>query len=299
MDVNKIKGIIVPLVTPVNDTTEDIDDGRLRKQVDHVIAGGVHGILAFGSNSEFYMFDDDELIHGLEVILDQNQHRVPIFFGMGPIRTRRGVRLAQRAAKAGADVISILQPMFLKPTDEELFLHYKTIADSVPDTPVFVYHNPRVGYRLSAELISKMAHEIPNVIGMKDSSGDMTLLSEIIRLTEDIDFRTFTGKDTLIYLGLCLGTYGSVCSTANALAPLIVSIYDKFENGDYRGSRAAQFKLNPARLVQNEASFPVATKDMCRILGLDVGKPVLPNLPSEGKVYEDMKEQLQKLQEHE
>ncbi|MFD1671807.1 dihydrodipicolinate synthase family protein [Agrilactobacillus yilanensis] len=293
MDLERIKGIIVPMITPVDDVTEDIDDARLKKIVDHVIDGGVGGILAFGSNSEFYMFDDDELIHGLEVIVAQNANRVPVFFGMGPIRTRRGVRLAKRAVAAGADVVSILQPMFLKPTEEELYLHYQTIAASIPDTPVFIYNNPgKAGYGMSAEFISKMAHEIPNVVGMKDSSGDMTLLSEIIRQTRDIEFRAFTGKDTLIYLGLCAGSYGSVCSTANALAPLIVSIYDKYQAGDYKGSQEAQYKLNPARLVQNEASFPVATKDMCNILGLDMGNPVRPSLPSKGKVYDDIKREL-------
>lgn len=294
MDTSRIKGIIVPLVTPV-DEQENIDDAKLRMIVDHVIEGGVQGILAFGSNSEFYMFDDDELAHGFKVIKEQAANRVPVYFGMGPIRTRRGLKLAKKAVELGADVVSILQPMFLAPTDEELFQHYKTIADSIPDTPVLVYNNPRVGYGLSAKLVSDLAHQVPNIVGMKDSSGNLTLLSEIIRLTEDIEFRTFTGKDTLIYLGLCLGTYGSVCSTANALAPLIVSIYDKFQQGDYKGSRAAQFKLNPARLVQNEASFPVATKDMANILGLNVGKPILPSTPSTGKVYADIKRELDKL----
>lgn len=294
MNTEKIKGIIVPLLTPVDDN-ENIDDTKLKMMVNHVISGGVSGILAFGSNSEFYMFDDEELIHGFKVIMSQAHQRVPVYFGMGPIRTRKGIKLAQQAAALNADGVSILQPMFLKPTEEELYKHYEAISRAIPDTPVLIYNNPRVGYGLSAKLISRLAHQVPNIVGMKDSSGNLTLLSEIIRLTQDIEFRTFTGKDTLIYLGLCLGTYGSVCSTANALAPLIVSIYDKFERGDYEGSRNAQFKLNPARLVQNEASFPVATKDMANILGLDIGKPILPSLPSSGKVYQDIQSELEKL----
>ncbi|MFD0896345.1 dihydrodipicolinate synthase family protein [Loigolactobacillus binensis] len=294
MDTTRIKGIIVPLLTPVDDQ-ENIDDVKLRQIVDHVIEGGVQGILAFGSNSEFYMFTDEELIHGFKVIKEEAADRVPVYFGMGPIRTREGIKLAKKAQELGADAVSILQPMFLKPTEAELFQHYKTIAAAIPDTPVLIYNNPRVGYGLSAQLVSALAHQVKNIVGMKDSSGNLTLLSEIIRLTQDIEFRAFTGKDTLIYLGLCLGTYGSVCSTANALAPLIVSIYDKFKQGDYTGSRAAQFKLNPARLVQNEASFPVATKDMANILGLDMGKPILPSQPSTGKVYADIKRELDKL----
>lgn len=161
--------------------------------------------------------------------------------------------------------------------------------------PVLIYNNPRVGYGLSADLVSRLAHEEANIVGIKDSSVDMTLFSEIVRLTQDIDFYPFTGKDTLIYLGLCAGSVGSVCSTANALTELVVSIYTAYEAGDLKAAQAAQFKLNPARLVRNEASFPVATKDMCNSLGMDVGAPILPSLPSHGRIYEDIKRELNQL----
>lgn len=287
----KIKGIIVPLLTPVDDD-ENIDEQRLRKIVDHVIDGGVGGILAFGSNSEFYMFTDEELALGFKVIMDEAAGRVPVFFGMGAIRTRHAIKLAKLAESLKADGISVLQPMFLKPNYQELKQFYATVAQAVPDTAMLIYNNPRVGYGIPASLISELAHTVPNIVGMKDSSGDLTYLSEVIGLVQDTDFRTFTGKDTLIYLGLCLGTYGSVCSTANALAPQTVAIYDKFMAGDYKGSRQAQLDFNPVRLVQNKASFPVATKDFANILGLDMGKPILPSLPTTGAVQAEMKQKL-------
>ncbi|AYM01705.1 dihydrodipicolinate synthase family protein [Levilactobacillus yiduensis] len=294
MDISRIKGIIVPLLIPVNDD-ESVNEPKLREVIDHVIDGGVQGILAFGSNSEFYMFTDEEMTEIFKIIVDETNGRVPVFFGMGPIRTSHGVKLAKLAEKLGADGISVLQPMFLKPTDEELYGHFKAIANAVPNLPMLLYNNPRVGYRLNASLVSDLAHNVENIIGVKDSSGDMTYFSEVVRLTQDIEFRAFTGKDTLIYLGLCAGSWGSVCSTANGLVKEVVDIYDKFEAGDYKGSREAQYKFNPARLVQNKASFPVATKDMANLLGMNVGKPILPSLPSDGAVLDGMKTEIDKL----
>jgi len=294
MDISKIKGIIVPLLIPFNDD-ESVNETKLREVVDHVINGGVQGILAFGSNSEFYMLTDDEMATIFKVIIDETDGRVPVYFGMGPIRTSHGVKLAKMAEKLGADGISVLQPMFLKPTDKELYGHFKRIASAVPNLPMLLYNNPRVGYRLNASLVSDLAHDVENVVGVKDSSGDMTYFSEVDRMTQDIDFHAFTGKDTLIFLGLCAGSYGSVCSTANGLVNEVVDIYDKFEDGDYVGSRKAQYRFNPARLVQNNASFPVATKDMANLLGMNVGNPMLPSLPSSGEVLDDMKIEINKL----
>ncbi|WP_125581007.1 dihydrodipicolinate synthase family protein [Levilactobacillus cerevisiae] len=294
MDISKIKGIIVPLLIPFNDD-ESVNETKLREVVDHVINGGVQGILAFGSNSEFYMLTDDEMATIFKVIIDETDGRVPVYFGMGPIRTSHGVKLAKMAEKLGADGISVLQPMFLKPTDKELYGHFKRIASAVPNLPMLLYNNPRVGYRLNASLVSDLAHDVENVVGVKDSSGDMTYFSEVVRMTQDIDFHAFTGKDTLIFLGLCAGSYGSVCSTANGLVNEVVDIYDKFEDGDYVGSRKAQYRFNPARLVQNNASFPVATKDMANLLGMNVGNPMLPSLPSSGEVLDDMKIEINKL----
>lgn len=294
MNTENIKGIIVPIITPV-DQDENIDEQKLREQVDRVIDGGVSGILAFGSNGEFYMFDYEETKFGLEIIVDQTKKRVPVFLGIGDIPTKRCVRLAKMAQKVGADGISILQPMFLKPTEEELYAHIKTNADAVPNLPVLLYNNPgRTGYNMSVNLVNRLAHEVENIVGMKDSSGDMTLLSEYIRVTRDVDFKVMSGKDTLLFAGLCVGTVGGVCSIANVIPELICGIYDKFVAGDFEGAREDQFRLNPIRLSQDLASFPVATKDMCNMLGMEVGKPVRPSLPSTGNVYEAMYKELDK-----
>ena len=159
VDKSLIKGVVVPILTPI-DENERIDEAKLRSQVDYVIEGGVLGILAFGSNGEFYMVEEDEMERGLEIMISQTNGRVPVYFGIGAISTRKCVRLAKMAVEKGAYGISVLQPMFLKPTEEELFLHFKTIADAVPSTPMLLYNNPgRVGYTMSAKLVERLAHE--------------------------------------------------------------------------------------------------------------------------------------------
>ena len=280
MNTDFIKGVVVPILTPIDDE-EKIDEQKLRSQVDYVIEGGVLGILAFGSNGEFYMVEEDEMERGLKIMLDQAAGRVPVYFGIGAISTKKCCRLAQMAVRCGAAGISVLQPMFLKPTYAELYGHFKTVAESVPDTPVLLYNNPgRVGYTLSAALVDELAHTVPNIVGMKDTSGDITQTAEFIRRTRDVDFKVFGGKDTLLYASLCHGAVGGVCTAANFMPELITDVYNKYVAGDLAGSLEAQFKLNPVRLSMDAASFPVAAKDMANLRGRDVGVPYLPTMPT-------------------
>lgn len=287
MNTDFIKGVVVPMITPI-DKDELIDEKKMREQVDYVIEGGVSGILAYGSNGEFYVIEEDEMERGLKIMVDQSAGRVPIYFGIGAISTKKCVRLAKMAVANGAAGISVLQPMFLKPTETELFKHFKAIADAVPETPMLLYNNPgRVGYTMSAGLVSRLAHEVDNIVGMKDTSGDMTQTAEFIRVTKDVDFKVFGGKDTLLYASLCHGGVGGVCTAANFMPELITDIYNKYVAGDIQGSLEAQFKLNPVRLSMDGASFPVAAKDMANLRGRDIGLPYTPNLPTpEGPVLD-------------
>ena len=295
MNTDFIKGVIVPILTPINEN-EFIDEAKLRDQVNYVIDGGVLGILAFGSNGEFYVIEEDEMERGLKIMIDQAGGRVPVYFGIGAISTKKCCRLAKMAAACGAAGISVLQPMFLKPTEAELFLHFKTIAETVPETPVLLYNNPgRVNYTMSAGLVERLAHEIPNIVGMKDTSGDITQTSEFIRRTRDVGFKVFGGKDTLLYASMCHGAVGGVCTAANFMPELIVDVYNKYVAGDLAGSLEAQFKLNPVRLSMDGASFPVAAKDMANLRGRNIGLPYTPNLATpEGPVLDRIKAEIEK-----
>lgn len=293
MNTDFIKGVVVPILTPI-DEEERIDEKKMREQVDYVIEGGVLGILAFGSNGEFYSIEEDEMERGLDIMVDQAAGRVPVYFGIGAISTKKCCRLAKMAVEHGAAGISVLQPMFLKPTEAELYLHFKTIADTVKDTPVLLYNNPgRVGYTMSAAIVERLAHEVDNIVGMKDTSGDITQTAEFIRRTRDVDFKVFGGKDTLLYASMCHGAVGGVCTAANFMPELITDVYNKYVAGDLRGSLEAQFKLNPVRLSMDGASFPVAAKDMANLRGREIGVPYKPNVATpEGPVLEKIKNEM-------
>ncbi|HIT62952.1 MAG TPA: dihydrodipicolinate synthase family protein [Candidatus Ventrimonas merdavium] len=295
MNTEFIKGVVVPMITPI-DADEMIDEKAIRSQVDYVIDGGVSGILLYGSNGEFYVIEEDEMERGLKIVLDQTAGRVPVYFGIGAISTKKCIRLAKMAASYGVAGISVLQPMFLKPTETELFAHFKAIADAVPEVPVLLYNNPgRVGYTLSAGLVEKLAHEVDNIVGMKDTSGDITQTSEFIRRNRDVDFKVFGGKDTLLYASMCHGAVGGVCTAANFMPELITDIYNKYVAGDLSGSLEAQFKLNPVRLSMDGASFPVAAKDMANLRGRNIGVPYRPNLATpEGPVLDKIKTEMKK-----
>ena len=292
INVNAFKGIFVPILMPVeNERDGAIDIPRLREQVSHVIEHGVDGILAFGSNSEFYMFSDDEMLEATQAIIDEAAGRVPVMFGVGHIRTSQCVELARRAAELDIDAISVLQPMFITPTQPALYNHFRAIAEAVPDTAVLIYNNPGLaGYPISLDVIVRLAHDVENIVGIKDSSGNITNLLELVRRTADIDFQVVAGKDTIVYAGFCCGADGAVCSTANIYPELVCGIYDKFVAGDLEGSRKDQFVLNPIRLSQDAASFPAATKDMANLLGMDVGPSVLPTEATTGAALDGMKQ---------
>lgn len=291
MDTNFIHGVIPPILTPI-DESDRVVDSSMRRLVDHVIDGGVHGILAFGSNGEFYGIEHSEQQRALAIILEQANHRVPVYMGLGAITTRECLKMAAMAEKEGAQAISILAPMFVAPNDNELYEHFSAIAKSV-SLPVLLYNNPgRVGYNISTALVSRLA-KLPNIVGMKDSSGNMTMTAEYIRLTRGEEFKVMAGKDTMILASLVYGAEGCVASTANVVPKLVVEIYDKFRAGDLAGALEAQYKLNPFRMVFDKASFPVATKDAANLIGLDLGNPVLPNHSCSDEVKQQLKKTLQ------
>ncbi|MDP4095865.1 4-hydroxy-tetrahydrodipicolinate synthase [Paenibacillus sp. P96] len=275
MDTTWIRGVIPPMVTPV-DENELVDEQGLRAVVEHVLGGGVHGILSLGSNGEFYGLDREQQEIAVRATIDQVDGRVPVYMGIGAITTKECVTLARMGEALGAQALTILPPMFLTPTEEELYQHFRKIAEAA-SLPVLLYNNPdRVGNNISANLLERLV-DIPNIVGMKDSSGDMTLTAEYIRRTRSKDFKVMAGRDVMILASLVYGAVGCVASTANIVPALVVEIYEKYLNGDVQGALEAQFKLAPLRMAFNLASFPVVTKEAMNLIGVPVGASILPN----------------------
>src|SRR5712691_959302 len=135
-----IHGIIPPVATPMRDN-EDLDLPGLKSFIDHLIASGVHGIFVLGTNSEFYALDEREKQEVIATAVAHVNKRVPVFAGTGAETTREAVRLTKMAEREGANGVSIITPYFILPTQQEIFDHYRRIAEST-SLPVILYNNP-------------------------------------------------------------------------------------------------------------------------------------------------------------
>ncbi|GAJ11414.1 unnamed protein product, partial [marine sediment metagenome] len=179
----QLKGIIPPMVTPL-DKNENIDKKAIERVVNYLIKGGVHGLFPLGSTGEWYGFDHAKKKEIIETVVEATNKRVPVYVGTGATTTGETISLTRLAADIGADAVSVITPVFISPNAQELYNHYQAIASST-DLPVILYNNPgRTGINLSVDLVVKLS-KIKNIVGIKDSSGDMTLGAEYIRRTDD------------------------------------------------------------------------------------------------------------------
>jgi len=169
--------------------------------------------------------------------------------------------------------------MFVAPSQDQLIKHYRTVAENT-SLPVILYNNPpKTSVSLAPATVAKLA-EVQNIAGIKDSSGDMTVTSEYIRLTRHIDnFSVLMGRDTLIYGALCYGAAGSIAACANVVPRLCVDIYEKFVAGDLKGSLKAQFTLAPLRIAFTLGTFPSVIKESLILLGIEAGPCMEPAGP--------------------
>jgi len=281
----KPRGIIPPMITPF-DEYEKVNTDVIKKMTDYLINSGVHGLFPLGSTGENYGLNFDEKRKVIETVIEVANKRVPVYAGTGAITTKESVRLTQMATKLGVDALSVITPYFISPSEEELYTHYQEIALST-NLPIILYNNPgRTGVDLSLDLIVRLS-KIENIVGIKDSSGDMTKAAEIIRQTEN--FAVLAGRDTLIYGFLAYGAHGSVAATANIVPELVVAIYELYQQGDYQGSLEAQFKLAPLRMAFSLGSFPVIMKEGLKLRGIDVGNTLKPIKPLSAEARERLK----------
>ncbi len=281
------KGIVVPIVTPVT-ADGQLNEKAYRGLVDYLADNGIHGVFPFGTTGEFYAYDLGFYTHLLEVTKDAVAGRMQIYAGANHITTKGAIEIAKCVEKVGGiDALSVLTPMFVSQTQEEVYTYYRKIAAET-SLPIIVYNNkPKTNVTVEPATIAKLA-EIDNIVAAKDSTGDMTNAEEYIRLTRGMDFSVMMGRDTLILAGLHYGATGAIASCANVAPRIAVDIYEKFQQKDYQGALDAQFKLSALRIATNMGSFPVTLKEALKLIGHDCGDCVEPILP----LHEDQREKL-------
>ncbi len=271
----QLRGIVPPIVTPV-DHLENVRPEGLKQVIDYVLAGGVHGVFVNGSNGEFYAFDRRNQQIAVETAVEHVNGRVPVYGGASAVATKEAVALAKMVEQAGADVLTVLTPMYVQPSEDELFEHFARIADAT-HLPVVLYNNPgRTTNTISASLLTRLS-AVPNIVSVKNTSLDFSLTLKYIEAVADReDFSVFGGVDYYVYSTLVHGGVGSVAGTANVAPSLVVEIYESFISGDHKASLNAQRRLYPLRDAYGYGTFPVMMKACLNLLGVDVGEPVRP-----------------------
>lgn len=281
----EIKGIVPPILTPMNDD-ESINEKELRNQVNRQIVAGVHGIFAFGTNGEAYALSEEEKEHVLKIVVEETAHRVPVYAGTGCITTKDTIRLSRRAADLGADVLSIITPFFASASQNELYNHYREVADAV-DLPVVLYNIPaRTGNSLDPATVGRLAKDVKNIVGAKDSSGNFDTMKQYIEKTASLDkeFSVLSGNDSLILPALVFGGKGGIAGCANVFPHTMVAIYEQFVAGNLEEAKKTQDSIRIFRSCFRFGNPNTIVKLATGLLGYPVGgcrKP-FSSLSSEG-----------------
>ena len=288
----QIEGIIPPVATPMQ-ANEDLDLPRLRTHIEDLLDSGVHGIFVLGTNSEFYALDEREKQEVIATAVAHVNKRVAVYAGTGAETTREAVRLTKMAEREGVDGVSVITPYFISPNQQEIYDHYRRIAEHTR-LPVLLYNNPSTcgGLKIDVDTVARLA-QIPNILGIKDSSGDLQNTNEYVRVVPD-RFAVLQGRDTLICPSLIFGARGAVPATANIAPALCAEIFNAFERGDQAAAKAAQLRLNPVRLSLTLGTAPGGVKAALAILGTPIGpsrSPVAPLSPDKVQKMRAMLEQ--------
>ena len=267
----EIKGVIVPLLTPMN-ADETINEKELRNQVNHQIESGIHALFPLGTNGEAYILSREEKEQVLKIVVDEAKGRVPVYGGTGCISTKETIELSLKAKEIGVDVLSIITPSFAAASQDELYEHYKEVAKAV-DLPIVLYNIPaRTGNALAPATVEKLS-KIPNIVGVKDSSGNFDNMLQYIEKTRyRKDFAVLSGNDSLILWCLLAGGRGGIAGCANVFPSTMASIYNTFVAGNLEKAREIQDSIRSFRDCFKFGNPNTIVKTAVSLLGYPVGK---------------------------
>lgn len=269
--VKDIKGIITPILTPMN-PDESVNYPELVNQVERQIQAG-NGIFCFGTNGEGYILSEEEKMEILRQTVAAAAGRVPVYAGTGCISTMDTIRQSKKAREAGADILSIITPSFALASQKELYDHYIAVAKAV-DIPIVLYNIPaRTGNHLLPETVEKLARDCENIVGAKDSSGEWDNLLAYIQRTRNLGrgFAILSGNDSLILKGLQAGGTGAISGCANVYPHIMAAIYQGFVSGDLENAQRAQDSIASFRAVFRYGNPNTVVKKAAALLGYPVG----------------------------
>ena len=234
------KGAIVAIVTPFKNG--QVDEQALRNLIEFQIANGTDGIVPCGTTGESATLTHEEHDRVIEITIDAVKKRVPVIAGTGSNNTTEALRLTKHAYEAGADGALIVCPYYNRPTQEGLYQHFKTIAESIP-IPIIPYNIPsRTGVNLMPEMVAKLA-KIKNIVGIKEASGSIKQMSDVVNLC-DKDFAVLSGDDIFTLPLLAIGGAGIISVISNVAPADMAGLVDAFAAGDMVRAKTLHHKMS-------------------------------------------------------
>lgn len=239
----EFKGSFTAVITPF--TRDDkLDEEGLRANIDWYIKEGTRGLDCSGSTKEFVALSEEERKRVINITIEQANHRVPVLVGTCGCTTKDTIRWTKYAKDAVADGAMIVHPYYHLPNEDELYEHYKKIAQAV-DIPIMIYNNPWfTGVDASPEFLARLAKEFDNISYVKESSGKIQRVQDIIYLASD-DMTVFCGTDDLAFESFVLGAKGWISAISNIIPKKCVKLFELVEKGDIAEARDLWYKILP------------------------------------------------------
>ncbi|WP_336071110.1 4-hydroxy-tetrahydrodipicolinate synthase [Nitratireductor rhodophyticola] len=269
MDFRRFHGMSPALATPFN-ANQELDLDRLEALIDEYLSCGVHGISVAGSQGEFFSLDELEHIALLERCVKAVNGRVPVVAGCARSNLRETRRTLSAAKSIGVDMAMLITPYFAQPNQAELVNHFTALAGET-ELPVLLYNNPpRTSVNITPQTLAAVMDGAANVVGIKDSAGDMTQAIEFLVASGRRGI-LFSGRDTLTLSMLVNGGHGAVSPACNVFPRLLVHLYDTAVSGNLTEARRISDLLAPLRAAWVLGSFPVVIKEAMMMVGRSAG----------------------------
>ena len=266
-----LHGVIVPLVTPFDEQNQ-VDHAGVRRVVDFVIEKGVHAVMVAGTTGEGPLLSNDERKAVLETVVAQTNGRVPVIAHTGTIDTAGTIDLSQHAAKAGADSVSTIVPYFFNFSQDQLYRHFLTVAEAVPDTPLLLYAFPgNAKNDILPPLLERLLAAAPNIVGIKSSNSDLIRFQDYVRVG-GADFTACFGVDELMLGGLTFGAKAQISGNSNSFPEPFVALYDAFQAGDLPRAQQLQQTVNQVISLHQAGRTIAFFKATLALRGIDAGR---------------------------
>lgn len=291
---NPFQGIYPALVTPMT-PAEEVDYRTLTGLINYLLEeGGVHGVIPLGSTGEYYALSPQERERVLKTTLEAVDGRVPVLAGANAAATREVVAYCRQAEQLGAAGVLLAAPYYSLPTADELFAHFRAVAESI-GIPIMLYNYPgRTGVDMTPDLIERLAG-LDRVQYVKESSGEVTRVSEIIRRCGE-KITVFCGCDTLALESFLLGAAGWVGGVVNVLPKAHVELFElALRQKDFCAARELYYKMLPTLALMESGKYTQRVKAGCELTGHPVGPPRRPLLPVTPEQRAELLQSLQPL----